>query len=45
MALGDLVSGAPRRGLTRFLMGSVAEFVARHASSWVEIVRVPRRKG
>ncbi|MBZ5698739.1 MAG: universal stress protein [Acidobacteriia bacterium] len=30
-----------RRGLDRFLMGSVAEAVARHAKCSVEIVRVP----
>ena len=31
-----------RKGLQRFLLGSVAEFVARHAKCSVEIVRVPR---
>ena len=30
-----------RKGLDRFLMGSVAESVARHASCSVEIVRLP----
>jgi len=30
-----------RKGLRRFLMGSVAESVARHASCSVEIVRLP----
>jgi nucleotide-binding universal stress UspA family protein len=30
-----------RKGLSRFLMGSVAESVARHASCSVEIVRLP----
>ena len=30
-----------RRGLQRFLLGSVAEHVARHAQCSVEIVRVP----
>ncbi|HYK82775.1 MAG TPA: universal stress protein [Gemmatimonadales bacterium] len=33
-----------RTGLDRFLMGSVAEFVARHGSCWVQIVRTPRTK-
>ena len=32
-----------RKGLQRFLLGSVAEFVARHADCSVEIVRVPRK--
>jgi nucleotide-binding universal stress UspA family protein len=31
-----------RKGLRRFLLGSVAESVARHAPCSVEIVRVPR---
>lgn len=31
------------RGLDRFLMGSVAEFVTRHASCSVEVVRIPDR--
>lgn len=31
-----------RTGLERFLMGSVAEAVARHASCSVEIVRIPK---
>lgn len=30
-----------RRGMQRFLLGSVAEFVARHAQCSVAIVRVP----
>ncbi len=30
-----------RRGIQRFLLGSVAEFVARHAKCSVEIVRTP----
>jgi nucleotide-binding universal stress UspA family protein len=33
-----------RRGLDRFLMGSVAEFVSRHAACSVEIVRMPETK-
>jgi len=33
-----------RKGLQRFLLGSVAEFVARHANCSVEIVRVPRKR-
>jgi nucleotide-binding universal stress UspA family protein len=32
-----------RKGLQRFFIGSVAEFVARHADCSVEIVRVPRK--
>jgi nucleotide-binding universal stress UspA family protein len=32
-----------RKGLTRFLLGSVSEYVARHASCSVEIVRMPSR--
>src|SRR5208283_6218523 len=32
-----------RRGIQRFLLGSVAEFVARHANCSVEIVRTPVR--
>ncbi len=32
-----------RKGLQRFLLGSVAEFVARHADCSVEIVRVRRK--
>jgi nucleotide-binding universal stress UspA family protein len=31
-----------RKGLVRFLLGSVSEAVARHADCSVEIVRVPR---
>jgi nucleotide-binding universal stress UspA family protein len=30
-----------RRGVQRFLLGSVAEYVARHARCSVEIVRIP----
>jgi nucleotide-binding universal stress UspA family protein len=33
-----------RRGIRRFLLGSVAESVARHALCSVEIVRVPRHQ-
>ncbi len=33
-----------RKGLQRFLIGSIAEFVARHADCSVEIVRVPRKQ-
>jgi len=33
-----------RKGLNRFLMGSVAEFVARHADCSVQIVRASNRK-
>ncbi len=33
-----------RKGLRRFLLGSVAEFVARHADCSVEIVRVARNR-
>jgi nucleotide-binding universal stress UspA family protein len=33
-----------RKGLERFLLGSVAEFIARHADCSVEIVRVPRKR-
>jgi nucleotide-binding universal stress UspA family protein len=32
------------KGLTRFLLGSVSDHVARHANCSVEIVRVPRRR-
>jgi nucleotide-binding universal stress UspA family protein len=32
-----------RKGFQRFLLGSVAEFVARHADCSVQIVRVPRK--
>ena len=34
-----------RKGLDRFLLGSVSEAVARHASCSVEIVRVPAQQG
>jgi len=33
-----------RKGIQRFLIGSVAEFVARHADCSVEIVRVLRKR-
>jgi nucleotide-binding universal stress UspA family protein len=33
-----------RKGLSRFLLGSVAESVARHARCSVWIVRTPRRR-
>jgi nucleotide-binding universal stress UspA family protein len=33
-----------RKGLNRFLLGSVSEAVARHAHCSVEIVRIPRRR-
>jgi nucleotide-binding universal stress UspA family protein len=33
-----------RKGLQRFLIGSIAEFVARHADCSVEIVRAPRKR-
>jgi len=33
-----------QKGLQRFLLGSVAEFVARHADCSVEIMRVPRKR-
>src|SRR5580704_16830896 len=36
-----IVGSHGRRGIQRFLLGSVAEFVARHAKCSVEIVRVP----
>jgi nucleotide-binding universal stress UspA family protein len=36
-----VVGSHGRRGIPRFLLGSVAEFVARHASCSVEIVRAP----
>ncbi len=41
--LADLifVGSHGRKGLQRFLLGSVAEFVARHARCSVEIVREP----
>jgi nucleotide-binding universal stress UspA family protein len=40
-----VVGSHGRKGLDRVLMGSVAEFVARHALSTVGIVRVPGPKG
>jgi nucleotide-binding universal stress UspA family protein len=36
-----VVGSHGQRGLRRFLLGSVAEFVARHAKCSVEIVRTP----
>ncbi|HEV2387742.1 MAG TPA: universal stress protein [Candidatus Acidoferrales bacterium] len=36
-----LLGSHGRKGLTRFLLGSVAEAVARHAPCSVEIVRIP----
>ena len=36
-----VVGSHGRRGIQRFLLGSVAEFVARHAKCSVEIVRTP----
>jgi nucleotide-binding universal stress UspA family protein len=39
-----VVGSHGRGGLRRFLLGSVAEFVARHARSSVEIVRIPARQ-
>lgn len=36
-----VVGSHGRQGLDRFLMGSVSEFVARHAPCSVEIVRLP----
>ncbi len=36
-----VVSSHGQRGIQRFLLGSVAEFVARHAKCSVEIVRAP----
>jgi nucleotide-binding universal stress UspA family protein len=40
-----VVGSHGRRGLDRIAMGSVAEFVAHHASCSVEIVRIPGTKG
>jgi nucleotide-binding universal stress UspA family protein len=39
-----VVGSHGRKGLDRLVMGSVAEFVARHASCPVEIVRIPGTK-
>jgi nucleotide-binding universal stress UspA family protein len=39
-----VVGARGKRGLARFLMGSVSEGVARHASCSVEIVRVSTRR-
>ncbi len=36
-----VVASHGQRGIQRFLLGSVAEFVARHAKCSVEIVRTP----
>ena len=38
-----VVGSHGRSGIERFLLGSVAEFVARHATCSVEIVRTPVR--
>jgi nucleotide-binding universal stress UspA family protein len=38
-----IVGSHGQSGLRRFLLGSVAEFVARHAACSVEIVRTPVR--
>jgi nucleotide-binding universal stress UspA family protein len=38
-----VVGSHGRKGLQRFLLGSVAELVARHADCSVEIVRVRRK--
>src|SRR5271157_1197419 len=38
-----VVGSHGQRGIQRFLLGSVAEFVARHARCSVEIVRTPVR--
>ena len=38
-----VVGSHGRSGIQRFLLGSVAEFVARHAKCSVEIVRTPVR--
>jgi len=37
-----VVGSQGRKGLVRFLMGSVAEYVARHAPCTVSIVRIPQ---
>jgi nucleotide-binding universal stress UspA family protein len=37
-----MVGSHGQRGIRRFLLGSAAEFVARHASCSVEIVRRPK---
>src|SRR5665213_702670 len=39
-----VVGAHGRKGLARFLMGSVSEGVARHAPCSVEIVRIPSRR-
>ena len=39
-----VVGSHGRRGLDRFLLGSVSEFVARHARCSVEIVRIPANR-
>ncbi len=38
-----VVGSHGQRGMQRFLLGSVAEFVARHAKCSVEIVRTPAK--
>jgi nucleotide-binding universal stress UspA family protein len=37
-----IVGSHGQRGIQRFLLGSVSEFVARHANCSVEIIRPPR---
>jgi nucleotide-binding universal stress UspA family protein len=37
-----LVGSHGQRGIRRFLLGGVSEFVARHANCSVEIVRAPK---
>lgn len=37
-----VVGSHGQRGIQRFLLGSVAEFVARHAKCSVEIIRTPK---
>ena len=39
-----VVGSHGQRGIQRFLLGSVAEFVARHAKCSVQIVRAPTRR-
>lgn len=39
-----VVGSHGRRGLDRFLIGSVSEFVARHAPCSVQIVRIPAQR-
>jgi nucleotide-binding universal stress UspA family protein len=40
-----IVGSHGQRGIQRFLLGSVSEFVARHANCSVEIIRPPRSMG